>query len=77
MAAEVMEKQLWDAASLEERWGISKYSVNRLMKAGELKSVTIGARRLVPLAEVERAEQYGVGKPRKRGKATNADYTAR
>jgi hypothetical protein len=31
---------------------------------GELKSVTIGARRLVPLNEVERAEQFGVGHPR-------------
>ena len=36
------------------------------MKSGSLRSITIGARRMVPLNEVQRAEQYGVGKPRTR-----------
>ena len=59
------ERQLFDAEALSKRWGVSKFSAIRLMKSGDLKSVTIGARRLVPLEEVKRAETYGVGKPRK------------
>ena len=58
------EKRLLSIERLAERWDLSKWSVRRLIVAGELKSVTIGARRLVPLNEVERAEQFGVGHPR-------------
>ena len=59
------EKQLLSIDRLAERWDLSKYSVRRLIVQGELKSVTIGARRLVPISEVQRAEQFGVGRPRK------------
>lgn len=57
--------KLFSLERLAERWDISKFSVRRLIVNGQLKSVTIGARRLVPLSEVERAEQFGVGTPRK------------
>ena len=57
-------KQLFSIERLAERWDLSKYSVRRLIIQGDLKSVTIGARRLVPLSEIERAEQFGVGRPR-------------
>lgn len=60
----VVEPKLLSIERLAERWDLSKYSVRRLIVQGELKSVTIGARRLVPLSEVERAEQFGVGRPR-------------
>ena len=60
-----IERQLWDAEALGQRWGVSKYSVIRLMKSGDLKSVTIGTRRLVARDEMERVERYGAGKPRK------------
>lgn len=60
------ERQLFDAAALAQRWGVSPFSVRRLMKIGSLHSITIGARRMVPLGEVQRAEQYGVGQPRTR-----------
>jgi hypothetical protein len=59
------EPKLFSIERLGERWDLSKWSVRRLIVNGELKSVTIGARRLVPLSEVERAEQFGVGTPRK------------
>lgn len=59
------EPKLLNIERLAERWDLSKWSVRRLILNGELKSVTIGARRLVPLSEVERAEQFGVGTPRK------------
>jgi excisionase family DNA binding protein len=58
------EPKLFSIERLAERWDLSKWSVRRLIVHGELKSVTIGARRLVPLSEVERAEQFGVGTPR-------------
>lgn len=60
----VVEPKLLSIERLAERWDLSKYSVRRLIVQGELKSVTIGARRLVPLSEVEHAEQFGVGRPR-------------
>lgn len=58
------ELKLFTMERLASRWDISKWSVRRLVVHGELKSVTIGARRLIPLSEVERAEQFGVGTPR-------------
>jgi hypothetical protein len=39
------------------------------MKTGDLKSITIGARRVVGFDEVRRAETYGIGKARKSRKA--------
>ena len=65
MASET-EPKLFSIERLAERWDLSKWSVRRLIVHGELKSVTIGARRLVPISEVERAEQFGVGTPRAR-----------
>jgi len=58
------ERKLLGIDTVAERWSISKHQVRRLVVNGELKSVTIGARRLIPVAEVERAEQFGIGKPR-------------
>ncbi len=58
------EPRLLGIERLAERWDLSKYSIRRLIVSGALKSVTIGARRLVPLAEVMRAEEFGVGSPR-------------
>jgi excisionase family DNA binding protein len=44
--------------------GVSVFTVRRLANAGALKTVNIGARRLVPSSEVERVAATGVGKPR-------------
>ena len=49
------EVMLFSIERLADRWDVSKWSIRRLIMGGELKSVTIGARRLVPLSEVERA----------------------
>lgn len=46
--------------------GVSVFSLRRLIDAGEMKSVTIGARRLVPVAEIERVATQGAGTPRSR-----------
>jgi len=60
------EPKLFSIERLADRWDMSKWSIRRHIDAGNLKSVSIGARRLVPLSEVERAEQFGVGTPRAR-----------
>jgi hypothetical protein len=62
----VTEKSLWGIKQLSARWAdISPCSIRRLIDKGELGSVTVGARRFVPFTEIQRAEQYGVGTPRK------------
>ena len=54
-----------------ERWGVSTYTVRRLIDANELQSISIAARRVIPLRELQRCEQFGVGTPRKRRGARN------
>ena len=49
------------------RWSVSKDSIRRLLDSGQLGCVRIGSRRLVPLSEIERAEQFGMGKLAKKG----------
>lgn len=59
------ERTLLGISETASRWGVSVFSIRRLIDAGHLKSVTIGARRLLSLVEIERAEQFGVGTPRR------------
>jgi excisionase family DNA binding protein len=59
------EKSLFGISETADRWGVSPWSVRRLIDAGQLPSVTIGARRLLRLSDIKRAEEFGVGTPRK------------
>jgi excisionase family DNA binding protein len=59
------EKRMLGIDTLAARWDMSKWTVRRLITDGKLRSITIGARRLIPMVEVERVEQCGLGKPRK------------
>jgi excisionase family DNA binding protein len=59
-------QQLYSIGKVAVRWGISKDTVRRLIDSAELRSVTIAARRLIPLSEIERAELLGVGIARKK-----------
>jgi excisionase family DNA binding protein len=63
------EKQLFSVQETAKRWGVSPFTVRRLIEAGELRSVTIAARRLVPVSEIERCEVQGAGRARKRKEA--------
>lgn len=63
------DKQLFSVQETAKRWGVSPFTVRRLIDSGELRSVTIAARRLVPVAEVERCEVEGAGRARKRKEA--------
>jgi excisionase family DNA binding protein len=45
-------------------WGVSPFTVRRLIAAGEVKAVHVGARVLIPTTEVDRVIAHGIGKPR-------------
>lgn len=60
-----IEPVLFAIKRLAVRWDVSPFQVRRLIASGDLKSVNVGARVLVPISEIQRAEQYGVGKCRK------------
>lgn len=45
---------------------VSPFTLRRLIVAGYVRSVTIGARRLIPVEEIERVLREGAGKPRRR-----------
>jgi hypothetical protein len=60
-------RTLFGFSELEERWDISKDTLRRAAEAGELKTVYLLGRRLIPIAEVERVEREGLGSGRKRG----------
>jgi len=52
--------------------GVSSFTVRRLIAAGQIQAVNIGARRLIPEAEIERVAAHGVGrsKPKSSRKTT-------
>ena len=65
--AEQGQQQLYGIHELAARWGVSRDLVRRLIEDDALRSVTIAARRLIPLSEIVRVESIGsVGKARKR-----------
>lgn len=59
-------RQLFGYEELENRWGVSRFTIRRAVLRGDLRTVNIGARQLVPLSEVERVEREGLGTPRPR-----------
>ncbi|MGH9514191.1 MAG: excisionase family DNA-binding protein [Terriglobales bacterium] len=61
-----IERTSFSFREVAEQWGVSLWTVRRLVERGELKAVNIGALQRISRAEVERAEQYGVGTPRSR-----------
>jgi excisionase family DNA binding protein len=63
-----MSTTLIGVAEAARLLGVSTFTIRRLANAGALKTVNVGARRLVPSSEVERVAATGVGKPR-RGKS--------
>jgi len=61
-----VERTSYSFSEVAQQWGVSLWTIRRLVERGELKAVNIGALQRIPRAEVERAEQYGVGTPRAR-----------
>jgi len=46
--------------------GVSKFTVRRLIDAGEIKAVNVAARRMIPSSEVDRVMVHGTGRARQR-----------
>jgi excisionase family DNA binding protein len=46
--------------------GVSTFTLRRLADGGHIRTVNIGARRLIPVEEVERIVREGAGQPRRR-----------
>ena len=61
-----MESSLHSVASAARRFGVSPFTVRRLIEAGDLKAVHVGARLLIPTQEIERVVTHGAGQPRTR-----------
>jgi len=70
------ERQLFSFGEVGERWGVSSWTVRRAVERNEIKAINIGARRLIPLAEIQRVEQTGLGTGRKRAAHTPAEAAA-
>ena len=69
-------KTLFGYSEVGKRWGISPWTVRRAVDRGELKAINIGARRMISLTEIQRAEQFGIGSPRRRKSAGTAERSA-
>jgi predicted site-specific integrase-resolvase len=52
-----------------QTWGVSIFTARRLIGAGYVRSVTVGARRMIPEEEVLRVSREGAGRPRRRRNA--------
>jgi hypothetical protein len=73
MHSSVAERPLgFSIDDLAERWGMSPFTIRRLIDGDHLRTITIGARRLIPAEEVRRAEVEGCGAPRKRTRSKKA-----
>ena len=59
------EKTLFGISNLANRWEVSKDSVRRRIKSGDIHAIRFGSRILVPLSEILRVEQFGLGRPGK------------
>jgi excisionase family DNA binding protein len=60
--------QILGIQELANRWSVSRSTVERLIDTGELETISIMSRRMVPLREVKRIEKHGAGKARPRAK---------
>jgi len=56
----------YSVADLARAWDVSTVTVRKYIDRGDLRSVTIGTRRLVPADEVRRVEFEGLGNARKK-----------
>ena len=63
-----MTSRLLGLAEAAKVLGVSVFTVRRLANRGEIRVVNVGARRLIPLAEIDKVILHGVGKPRRSGR---------
>jgi len=70
-----MQPDLSSFDDTSKRLKISKPTLRRLADKGALRTITIGARRLIPELEIQRVIREGVGTPRPR-RARNTKVAA-
>lgn len=58
-------RRAYGLSEFADMFGISRDSAKRAAKRGDLKTIRLGGRRLVPLTEIERIEKEGLGGTRK------------
>jgi excisionase family DNA binding protein len=68
-----MGRQLVGLSEAARMLGVSVFTIRRFVARGEVAAVNVGARRLVPVSEIDRIVQRGVG----RARATKATGKAR
>lgn len=61
-----MSKRLYSFAETARETGVSAFTLRRLWASGHIRTICIGARRLLPAEEVERIVREGAGQPRRR-----------
>jgi excisionase family DNA binding protein len=59
-----MDTQLIALSEAARRLGVSVATIRRLIARGEVIAVNVGSRRLVPVSEIDRIAQRGVGQAR-------------
>ena len=57
-------KRAYGLATVADMFEVSRDTMKRLAGSGELKTITVAGRRLVPASEVERVEREGIGRKR-------------
>jgi hypothetical protein len=70
------ERSLFGFKEVATRWGVSQFTVRRLVLSGAIRSINIGARRVISIEEIRRIEQAGVGQSRKSVAVSDAAETA-
>jgi excisionase family DNA binding protein len=65
-----MADSLRGIGEIAKLFGVSHFTIRRLINAGHIRAVNIGTRWLIPNAEVERVLASGAGIPRRRKRRT-------
>ena len=61
-----IQQEFWGIPALQIRWGnVSRDTVTRAIRRGDLKVVYFAGRVMVPRSEVERVERFGLGNGRR------------
>jgi len=71
MAHEI-QQEFFGFSGLTVRWDVSRDTLTRAAARGELRTIRLAGRILVPRSEVERVERFGLGNGRKPRKANAA-----
>ena len=70
-----IEPVFYPASKLARRWNCHPITIRRMIKSGELPSVRVGARQMVSIHTIVRAERSGgVGKPRRGSSLANGTH---